>query len=157
MTIAFPWLMKLARVLEPKFVSHCQPDFAAFQLRETEPSHTLLVETQVPAHRDVSLRLRLLQPLVVVCLDFHEGPKDVLVLISVLVAQDNGLRFIIYSGLLQIFKRGVRVLAPQVLETVDLLERDLSGTQLLCLARRLDEPREERAVVDQRCPEGGIP
>jgi hypothetical protein len=43
-------------------------------------------------------------------------------LICVLVSQQDGLRLIVYAGLLEIFKGCFGILTPQILETVDLLE-----------------------------------
>jgi len=51
------------------------------------------------------------------------------------------LRLVIYTWFFKIFQCGIRVVAPQVFELVDLGIRDLTGAKLFRLTRRLDEPR----------------
>ncbi len=52
---------------------------------EVEVGHPLLVEALVPAYCDVVKRLTLLELAVVVSLKLHQGAKDVLVLVRILV------------------------------------------------------------------------
>ena len=49
----------------------------------------LLVESEVPTHNNVVLSLRLFQLFVIVCLEFHQRTKDILVLISIIVPTTN--------------------------------------------------------------------
>jgi hypothetical protein len=67
-------------------------------LGQSEVSNCFLVEADVPAHLDVVLRLRLLQPLVVVGLQFNERPKNILVLVSVLVTNYAKFEFFFQNG-----------------------------------------------------------
>ena len=55
---------------------------------EVEVGHPLLVQANVPPHHNVFLGLRLLHPLVIVCLQLNQGTKDVLVLVSILIAAE---------------------------------------------------------------------
>jgi hypothetical protein len=43
-------------------------------------------------------------------------------LVCILVSQQDGLRFIVNAGLLEILKSRFGILTPQILKTVDLLE-----------------------------------
>ena len=54
-------------------------------LREVKESNSLLVQTGVPADRNVLLGLRLLKSLVIVRLQLHKWTEDVLVLVGILV------------------------------------------------------------------------
>ena len=54
-------------------------------LGHVEVGDALLVQAEVPAHRHVVLGLRLLQLLVIVCLQLDQGAKDVLVLVGIIV------------------------------------------------------------------------
>lgn len=148
MSVSFPRFVKATRVLQPKFVTNRKADFATLQLGETEPRHALLVQTKVPAHRDIRLCLRFLKPFVVISFDLDERSEDVLVLISIFIAKDYGLRLVVYAGFFQVFQRCTGVFAPQVLEAVNLLERNLAGPKLLSFARRFHEPREEGPIID---------
>jgi hypothetical protein len=73
------------------------------------------------------------------------------------VPKQNRLRLIIDTRLLQILQRRLRVLPPKLLELVDLVEGDLTSSKLFLLRRNLDEPREERAVFDERGPLRRVP
>ena len=157
MADTLPGLMHLPRVAQSELVASCQANFPAFQLGQHKPCHPLLIQAQVPPHSDVCLCLALLQSLIVICFNLDQRPEDVLILICILVAQKNGLRLVINSRLLEVLEGCLSVLAPQVLETVNLLKRDLTGAQLFSLRRRFDKPREERSIVDERCPESCIP
>ena len=144
-------------VLEPELVADSKTDLAAFEFWETEPCHALLVETEVPTSGDIGLRLGLFQPLVVVSFNLYERPEYVLVLVSVFIVRDDGLGFVVHAGLLEIIEGGISVIAPQILEAVDLLEGYLTGSELLLLARRLDQPGQERTVVDEWRPQSRVP
>jgi hypothetical protein len=84
--------------------------------------YTLLVQAEIPPHGNVGLRLALLESLIVVRLNFDQRPEDILVLVCILIAQQDGLRLVIYAGLLKILERCFGVLVPQILKVVDLLE-----------------------------------
>ena len=140
MSVAFPRLVERSGIFQPQLISNSEPDFATLKLRQAEPRHTLLVETKIPTHRDVGLSLGLLETLVVVSFDFDERTENILILVSVFVMHQDVLGFIVDPGLLEILECGVSVLAPKVLQTVDLLEGYLSGPQLLRFAGRLDKP-----------------
>ena len=140
MSVSFPWFMQATRVLQPKLITNGQTDFTAFQLREAKPCNTFLIKPQVPTHGDVCLRLRFLESFVVISFNLDERAEDVLVLISILISQDDRLRFVVYTGFLQILQRCTSVFAPQVFESVYLLERYLAGSQLLGFAGRFDKP-----------------
>ena len=139
-TNTFPSLMHLARVAHSQFIASGKAHFTAFQLGQHEPCHPLLVQTKIPPHGNVGLRLALLESLIVVRLDFDQRSENILVLVCILIAQQDGLRFIIYAGLLKILERRFGVLAPQILEAVDLLERNLTRAQLFRLGRRFHKP-----------------
>lgn len=53
--------------------------------------------------------LGLFQLLVIVGLQFDQRPKDVLVLVGVLVAQEHVLRLLVHPGLLKVLQRGCGV------------------------------------------------
>ncbi|KAF6763799.1 hypothetical protein DFP72DRAFT_483599 [Ephemerocybe angulata] len=152
-----PWLVQLSRVTETKLIANSKPDLSALQLGQTKPCDTLLVKAQVPPDSDVGLGLAFLQTLVVVRFYLDQGAKDVLVLVSVFIAGQDGLGFVVHTGLFEVFQSRINVLAPHILKSVDVLERDLAGTKLLLLSGGLDEPGEERAVVNEGRPEGCIP
>ena len=157
MSDALPRLVQLATVPEPQLITDSEADFATLELREAEPRYALLVETDVPAYSDVGLGLALLEALVIVGLDLDERAEDILVLVRILVAQDDRLRLVVDAGLLEVFKCGISVLTPQVFESVDLLEGDLTGAQLFGLARRLDEPGQEGPIINERRPQCRVP
>lgn len=102
-----PRPMQFPVVPQPELVPNRQPDFAALELWEIEirdaGSHKtvsdyivegrrfaagspFLIETHVPSDGHVILCQRLLELLVVVALDLDERPKDILILICVLVS-----------------------------------------------------------------------
>ena len=152
MSDALPRLVQLATVPEPQLITDSEADFATLELREAEPRYALLVETDVPADSDVGLGLTFLEAFVIVGLDLDKGTKDILVLVRILVAQDDRLRLVVDAGLLEVFKCGISVLTPQVFKSIDLLEGDLAGAQLFGLARRLDEPGQERSIINEGSP-----
>ena len=73
------------------------------------------------------------------------------------IPEENGLGLVVDAGFFEILEGGGGLLAPEILETVDLGEGDLAGAELLGLCGGLDEPGEEGAVVDEGGPEGGVP
>ena len=154
---AFPGLVQFALIPQPQFIANGQPNFSALQFGKTKPSNALLIQTQVPTNGDVGLCLTFFQPLVIISFDLDERAEDILVLISVLVTYEDRLRFVVHTWFLEVLEGCVGILAPEVFEAVDLGERDLAGSKLLGFARRFDKPREERTVVNERCPKGGIP
>ena len=154
---SLPWLVQIAIVSKSKFVADGKAHFTALKLREIEPSYTFVIQTKVPADADVTLCLALLQALIIVRFNLHKRPENILVLVCVLVAEKNGLRLIIDTWLLQVFQGCICILAPQVLEPVNLRERDLAGTELLRFTRWLDEPRQERTIIYKWCPKASIP
>lgn len=85
--------MHLAIVPQSQFVSHRQPNFSRFEFRKIEPRDPLLIESNVPSDGERFLSLRFLESFVVVGFDLDEGPKNVLVLIGVLVPNSSGQRF----------------------------------------------------------------
>lgn len=66
----FPRFMHLALIPQPELISNGQPNFSTFQLGQTEPCNTLLVQTKVPPNSNITLRLTFLQLLVIISLDF---------------------------------------------------------------------------------------
>ena len=80
-----PRFVSLPQVSDPQLVTMHEAHVSV-RLGHAEVGDGLLVEALVPAHLDVVLRLRLLQLLVVVGLQLHQGTEDVLVLVSVLVS-----------------------------------------------------------------------
>ena len=52
---------------------------------EDEVGDSFLIEADVPSDDDVVLRLGFLQFPVIICLQFHQGPEDVLILVGVFV------------------------------------------------------------------------
>jgi len=81
--------MHLAVVAKPQLVANCEPDLAAFELGQVEPRDALLVESNVPPDDESLLRLRLLEPFVVVGLNLDQRAEDVLVLVRILVPADE--------------------------------------------------------------------
>ncbi len=71
--------------------------------------------------------------------------------------EQDGLQLLLALEPLRILEPCPWVLAPQLLQPANLRERDLTRAELLVLARLLDEPREERAVVDDCAPLGRVP
>mmetsp|Transcript_41357 Transcript_41357/g.93480 ORF Transcript_41357/g.93480 Transcript_41357/m.93480 type:complete len:202 (-) Transcript_41357:716-1321(-) len=84
---------RVARVAEEKLISSEQTHLVV-RLSKLEIGDALLVQTHVPTHGDVLLRLSLLHVPVIIRLELHEGPHDVLVLVSVLISHldRSGLR-----------------------------------------------------------------
>lgn len=78
--------MHLAVVAQAELIPDGEANLARLELGKVEPRNTLLIETHVPPDDERLLGLRLLEALVVVGLDLDERPKDVLVLVRVLVA-----------------------------------------------------------------------
>jgi hypothetical protein len=52
-------------------------------------------------------------------------------LVSIFILQNHWLRFIIYTRLFKIFKRGIRICFPELFYFVNLLGTNLTGSQLL--------------------------
>jgi hypothetical protein len=119
---AFPGLVQLALIPQPQFIANGQPNFSALQLRKTEPSNALLIQTQVPTNGDVGLRLTFFQPLVIISFDLDERAENILVLISILISYKDRLRFVVYAWFLEVFEGCVGVLSPEVFKAVDLGE-----------------------------------
>jgi hypothetical protein len=71
--------------------------------------------------------------------------------------EENRLRLIVDARLLEVLEGGVGIVAPEFLELVDLVEGDGSCAELLLLGGHLDEPGQERAVLDQRGPLRRVP
>ncbi len=157
MADTLPGLMELARITQTQLVAHRQAHFSALQFGQSKPRHSLLVKTQVPSHGNIGLGLTFLQPLIIVSFYLDQGTKYILVLIRVLIAWEDGLGLVVRARLFEVGQGGVGILAPKVLETVDLSEGDLTRTQLLRLAGRLDEPREEGAVINKWRPKRRVP
>lgn len=147
MADALPSLVQFALIPQPQLVTHGEPDFTTLQLRKAEPRNTLLVQTQIPTNSDICLSLTLLEPFVVVGFDFDERSEDVLVLIRVLVAQENRLRFVIDTGLLEVLESSIGIFSPKILQTVDLVKGDLARAELLGFAGWFDQPGQKRAVI----------
>ncbi|XP_033232122.1 regulator of nonsense transcripts 1 [Belonocnema kinseyi] len=142
MSNARPGLVQLAEIAQSQLVAVHQLHVAV-GLGQHKVGDRLLVEANVPAHLNVLLCLRLLQSLVVVRLELDQRSKDILILVAVLVAQQHLLRLLVDSRLLQVLEGRVHIVAPQLLEFVDLLGRDLAGAQLLLLRGDLHQPGEE--------------
>ena len=53
---------------------------------EDEVGDSFLIKANVPSDDDVVLRLRFLQFPVIICLQFYQGPEDVLILVGVFVS-----------------------------------------------------------------------
>ena len=77
-----------------EFVAGYQPKFR-FWFGETELGHILFVEALVPLDSNGILCLRLLHGFVVVRLELHQGTKNVLVLVSIFIPQQNGVRLVV--------------------------------------------------------------
>lgn len=73
------------------------------------------------------------------------------------VPKEDGLRLVVYSRLLEVLERSCGVVPPELLELVDLMKRDLASSELFLLGGNLDEPGQERAVLDERRPLGRVP
>lgn len=119
---AFPCLVQFTLIPQPQFIANGQPNFSALQLRKTEPSNALLIQTQVPTNGDVGLRLTFFQPLVIISFDLDERAENILVLISILISYKDRLRFVVYAWFLEVFEGCVGVLSPEVFKAVDLGE-----------------------------------
>ena len=81
-----PHVVRCLPVLPPTIVG----------LGEVEVGDAFLIESDVPSHHDVILGLRLFQLLVVIGLELHQRAKDVLILISILVAVADHTNLIIH-------------------------------------------------------------
>lgn len=53
---------------------------------EVEESNPFFIESNIPTHHNVVLGLGFLQLLVIICLQFHQGSKNVLVLVSIVIS-----------------------------------------------------------------------
>lgn len=71
--------------LQSQFISDGQPHFPTLELWHGKVGDPLLVQADVPSNRNVRLGLGLFEPFIVICLDFDERSKDILILIRVLV------------------------------------------------------------------------
>ena len=152
MTNTFPSFMQIASISQSQLVPDSQSHLSTLQLRQAEPCHALLVEAQIPSHGDVRLGLRLLQTLVIISFDLDERAKYILVLIRVFVHSKDRLRLVVDTRHGEVLEGGTGILAPEIFETIDLGERYLAGPELFGLAWRLDEPRQERSIIDERSP-----
>jgi len=63
--------------------------------------------------------------------------------------EQHRLRFVIDTRFFKIFQSCICVVSPEIFKFVDLIVRDLTRSKLFCLARRLDEPREERPIINK--------
>lgn len=124
---------------------------------EKEVGDPLLVQSHVPADHNILLGLGLLHLLVIISLQLDEGPKDVLVLVGILIPQEHRVGILILAGLFKIFEGGHRVILPHVLELHNLGRGDLPGPELLLVSGDLDEPGEEGLVLNDGGPLGEIP
>eukprot|EP01136_Pigoraptor_vietnamica_P001187 Opistho-1_new@27494 len=155
-TDALPRAVQLAVVAQAQLIARHELVLAVLT-GKVEVRDALLVEAHVPAHYNARLRLRLLHRLVVVRLELHKRTKDVLVLVGVLILCEHRVRVLVDARLLEIVQLGRGIRLPHILHALDLVRRDLPGAQLLVLAGHLDEPGEERVVVDDRLPLREIP
>lgn len=67
------------------------------------------------------------------------------------------MRLVVDADFLEILDRGGSVVLPELLELVDLVKGDLASSELFLLGGDLDEPVEERAVLDEGRPLSGVP
>jgi hypothetical protein len=146
-----------SRKLQTQFVTNRQPDFTAFKLGHSEICDSLVIKTDIPTNWNVVLGLGFFESLVVVRLDLDKRSEDVLILIRVLVPvklkksvlfgrvitadsslQEDWLQILVTFSSFRIFQFGIRIRPPQFLETIQLLEPDISGSHDLILSGRLD-------------------
>ena len=146
-----------AQVLQLQFVSRHKSEIVVL-LGEEEISHVLLVETHVPVHAQVVLRLTFFHFLVVISLHFDQRAEYVLVLIRILEPEWHGRQLVFAGRFLQVLHRGLRVRVPQVLQLLDDFLGHVTGAAALGVGGLLDEPRQQRLVaVDERNPLAGVP
>eukprot|EP00162_Nutomonas_longa_P007159 comp17556_c0_seq1/m.29875 comp17556_c0_seq1/g.29875 ORF comp17556_c0_seq1/g.29875 comp17556_c0_seq1/m.29875 type:complete len:368 (+) comp17556_c0_seq1:373-1476(+) len=143
---------RCARMMQPHFVARHKLDVIAhiWQIKRCET----LALAQLPAEGDVVLCALLFCLFVVFGLHAHQWLIDALVVIGIGILQRDWIRFFVDTGPLQVLELGLGLALPELLEPRDLLSSDLACAHLLGLRRHLDEPRQERAVVNQRLPLG---
>ena len=106
---------------KPQLVAHHQPQFALVAARHMEARNALLAQACFPAHGNVLLLVMLLDAPVILRLEVDERAQDVLVVIAVFVAQENGLCFLrVQARAVKVAGSGLRVVSPQLLQFVDL-------------------------------------
>mmetsp|Transcript_18544 Transcript_18544/g.43512 ORF Transcript_18544/g.43512 Transcript_18544/m.43512 type:complete len:278 (+) Transcript_18544:2345-3178(+) len=148
---------RAAIVSQPQLVTSHQTEFVVF-FREHEIGNTLLVETNIPVNCQIILGLRLLHFLVIISFELNKWPKDILVLVRVLVSGHDGLWLLIEAWFFEILESGAGILLPQLLQLVDLRGRNLACASLLLLRWHLHKPGEEAFVgIDQRQPLRQVP
>jgi len=149
----------VASVAEEEVVARDEAELI-LGLGEGEVGDALLVETNVPPHRDVLLRLGLLHVLVVVGLQLDQRPHDVLVLVGVLVAKLHGGGFRVGEDAVTtegVVDARVWVCTPQLLKAIDLSNVDRARTRRLGVGRLLDEPLHQLLLLHERGPFSEVP
>ena len=150
---ALPVRTKLALVAETHLVAHSQFHIAEFQLGENEGCQVFVVQTEIPTHDQIVLGLRLLQLAIVVRLNLNQRAKNVLVLVGIIVAQQDGCRLVVDARvLLEILNGCIAVVLPHLFKLGNDLRRQMSGAHLFLIGRCADQPRQERAILNQRLP-----
>jgi hypothetical protein len=86
MSYTFPSLVHFASIPKPQLIANSKSHFSAFQLRQCEPSNSLLVQSQVPSNGDICLGLTFFETFVVIRFYFDERSKNVLILVCIFVS-----------------------------------------------------------------------
>ena len=82
----FPVRAQFSSIFETHLVTNSKFDITEFKFRKNETREMLVIQAKIPSYDKAILGLRFLKLAVIVCLDFDQRTKDVLILICVVIA-----------------------------------------------------------------------
>ena len=125
MASALPPCYTVLVIFKLELISWHEPDIVAF-IGEHEVCNSLVRQTALPAHTNISLRLRLLELPIVVGLELDERLEHFFVLLRVPVPQQNWLRARLLLLHFEVFDISSWALLPKFFKLADFLGLDLS-------------------------------
>lgn len=125
MTTRLPLRDSILIVFKLQLIAWHESDVVAF-VGEHEVGKTLLACGLIPSDLDVTLRLTLLELLVVVGFEFDQWLENLSVLLRVTIAQEDWLLLDLLLDHFEVLHLCLGLLFPEFFKSVDLLRLDLS-------------------------------